>query len=382
MRPLLTLTLFLVSLQMHGQNVQDLTKQKSDLLQNIANTNQMIDENKGKQNTELLQINLLNSQIKDRTSLISIYQHEIKILENQVNRLTSQSDSLQRVIDAIKDEYALIIYNLSLNKLYKNDFVYILGAGSFNESYRRLLFLQQYNSYRKKQTVEISAKSHQYLLLKDKIENRKASVINHLDIVQTEQLLLSKEQEQRQTNVKKLQSKESHLRKEVKEAQRKANILENKILALIREASKGNEDDSPYSAAFKDNKGKLMWPLQNGVVIGHFGEHEHAVIKNLRVSNNGIDIQKTSTNQVKVIFGGKVSRLIAIPGFNATVIVRHGNILTVYSNIVNVQVQQDSDVVMGQVIGDVYEGEGKYSGVLHFELWDQGTKQNPANWLK
>ncbi len=374
------LLLFFVFLT-NGQGLQDLNRQKDELLKNIANTNRLIIEYQGKQNNELLQISLLDGKISDRQSLIALYTKEVAMSERNLAKLSHQLDSLKNEIQMIKNEYGSIIYHLSVNKLYKNDISYIIGAGSFNESYRRFLFLQQYNEYRKKQGSLLSKKSQQYAELKDKVEERRKMVVNSLKMVQKEEAQLAQELTDRQQKVKLLKSQEAQLRKEAKEADKKAKELENKILALIRESAKVTKGKI-VSSVIKDNKGRLPWPIDKGLLISQFGEHEHPVIKNLKVKNNGIDIQMGASNEVKSVFEGVVSRVIAIPGYNATVIIRHGSVLTVYSNLVNVSVRQDQKVVIGQKIGEIYQGEGKNNGVLHFELWEEEAKQNPTDWLK
>ncbi|MGV8828442.1 MAG: murein hydrolase activator EnvC family protein [Breznakibacter sp.] len=374
------LFLFLVFLT-QGQGLQDLNRQKDELLKNIASTNRLILEYQGKQTNELLQISLLDGKISDRQSLIALYTKEVAISERNLAKLTHQLDSLKKEIQLIKQEYGNILYHLSVNKLYKNDISYIIGAGSFNESYRRFLFLQQYNEYRKKQGTLLSKKSLQYAELKEKIEVRRKMVVNSLKMVQNEEAQLAQELTDRQQKVKLLKSQEAQLRKEAKEADKKAKELENKILAFIRESAKSSKGKI-VSSVIKDNKGRLPWPIDKGLLISEFGEHEHPVIKNLKIKNNGIDIQMGSSNDVRSVFEGLVSRVIAIPGYNATVIIRHGSVLTVYSNLVNVSVRQDQKVVIGEKIGEIYQGEGKNSGVLHFELWEEEAKQNPTHWLK
>ena len=366
-----------------GQNVQDLNRQKEELLKNIAKANRLIEEFKGRQSKEMVQINLLDDKISDRHALIALSKKEVALYEKQLAVLNFQFDSLKSEIQIIKDEYAKIIYHLSVSKLYKNDLSYVIGAGSFNESYRRFLFLQQYNEYRKKQGSILEAKSLEYNLLKEKVEARKKLVLASLSVVQKEEKELMVELSERQKKIKHFQSQEAQLRAEAREADKKAKQLENRILSLIRESAKSDNDKGvKFSSVIKENRGNLPWPVDNGMLISQFGEHEHPVIKNLKIKNNGIDIQMGPSAIVKSVFDGVVSRVIAIPGFNNTVIIRHGAILTVYSNLVNVLVSHNQKVAIGEKIGEIYQGEGKNDGILHFELWEEESKQNPIQWLK
>lgn len=381
MRFFLLLFSFLFCNYLFSQSLTDLNKQKEELLRSIAATNILLEAAKGKHNIEISKIKLLDAKIEDRKKLIALHQKEYSIAINNLKRLNNQLDSVQRDMQSIKDEYAEILYHLSVSKLYNKDFFYILGSGSFNESYRRFLFVQQYNTYRRKQADLLVVKQTQFNALKAKVEERRKVALNSLALVRKEEKELSNELISRQKEVNDLQNQQTRLRKEAQEAQKKADMLENRILAIIRESSKSGVDQK-LSTVIIENKGRLPWPVSNGVVVSAYGEHAHPVIKNLKVKNNGIDIQVSGSNKVSTIFDGVVTRLIAIPGYNASVIIRHGSILTVYSNLVNVQVKQDQKVTTGQYIGDVYNGEGSNNGILHFELWNEDVKQNPSIWLK
>ena len=168
--------------------------------------------------------------------------------------------------------------------------------------------------------------------------------------------------------------------KENQAAQKSAKMLEDKIVALIaEEAAKTNK--SYFSSNISKSKGKLPWPSSSHLVINEYGEHEHPVLKNLKVRNNGIDIDMQDNPSVLSVFSGVVSRIIAIPGYNATVIVRHGSVLTVYTNLSDVYVKKDDKVKQGTKLGSIYRGDGVNKNILHFELWNEDLKQNPLTWL-
>eukprot|EP00825_Cyclidium_porcatum_P036442 TRINITY_DN3852_c0_g1_i1.p2 TRINITY_DN3852_c0_g1~~TRINITY_DN3852_c0_g1_i1.p2 ORF type:complete len:235 (-),score=32.84 TRINITY_DN3852_c0_g1_i1:16-720(-) len=157
-----------------------------------------------------------------------------------------------------------------------------------------------------------------------------------------------------------LQKKEGELRKEIKNKKQIEKQLEAEIRKLIEEEirkrkknnnSKVIKADNVLSSNFKENKGKLPWPLDNATVVAEFGEHGHAILKGVKVNNNGIDLGSSKQNSVKAVFTGEVSKIIRIPGTNVTVIIRHGNYLTVYQNLSEVKVKTGDKVSTGQIIG-------------------------------
>ena len=81
---------------------------------------------------------------------------------------------------------------------------------------------------------------------------------------------------------------------------------------------------------FMENKGRLPWPTEKGVITEHFGVHQHPVLKGITINNNGVDIVTVPGAEARAIFDGVVSKVFAILGANYAVIIRHGNYLTVY----------------------------------------------------
>jgi len=129
---------------------------------------------------------------------------------------------------------------------------------------------------------------------------------------------------------------------------------------------------------FAGNKGRLPSPVDRGAIISSFGEHPHAEFQNIKIKNNGIDITSVPGAQAKVIFDGEVSSVIFIANLNYIVIVRHGDYLTVYSNLENVTVKKGDKVKTRQSLGTVFTEQGESKSRLHFELWQGTIVQNPA----
>ena len=86
--------------------------------------------------------------------------------------------------------------------------------------------------------------------------------------------------------------------------------------------------------------------------------------------------------KAKAIFEGEVSSVIFIANLNYVVIVRHGDYLSVYSNLEDVTVKKGDKVKIRQTLGTVSTGQGESKSRLHFELWQGTIVQNPAGWLK
>ena len=136
------------------------------------------------------------------------------------------------------------------------------------------------------------------------------------------------------------------------------------------------------SGQFEQNKRRLPWPVERGVITDHFGIHEHPVLKNIQVKNNGIDISTGQGVKARAVFAGEVSRVFMVTGGNMAVIIRHGKYLTVYSNLVNVQVKSGDKVSIKQTIGTIgTDSDDESKTVLKFQIWKENEKQNPEDWI-
>ena len=143
------------------------------------------------------------------------------------------------------------------------------------------------------------------------------------------------------------------------------------------------KEEKQLSDNFANNKGKLPYPVTGShFIVSPFGEQQHQDLKYVRTNNNGIDIQTTSGAEAIAVFKGEVTRIFTIPGYNHSVIVRHGNYLTVYSNLSQVYVKAGDHVSTKQSIGKIYsDPDNGNATILHFQLWKEKTKLNPAPWL-
>ncbi len=373
---LLTINLLVLSI-CNAQTLAELQEQKERINQRIENANALISKYSSQRSSNLKNINVLNSQIKDREQLIVLYNEEIRLLQSDIKLLNVEIDDNKNKLSALKAQYTKLIRETYSNKKKYNELSFFFGAESFNEAYRRYAMLKEYNKFRHNQGVLIQQKTLQ-LDEANKLLNTKLKVQNNaLNSIKNQYDKLVHDKQKVDRNIQDLKRKETSLRRQLKQEKRALQKLEQTILKLIAEIN--NEAVEPSD--FHLSKGKLPWPVNEGVIVSQFGEHQHPVLKYVKVKNNGVDIQSTSDKQARAVFSGKVSRVVPIPGYNKAVLVRHGRFLTVYANIDAVHVKAGQNVTKNSVIGTIYSGNGENSGVLHFEIWEESVKLNPELWL-
>lgn len=140
-------------------------------------------------------------------------------------------------------------------------------------------------------------------------------------------------------------------------------------------------EDVP-SGDFRRKRGKLPWPVERGFISRGFGRQKHPTLKNIEITNNGIDIRTDESAEVSAVFGGKIAGVQFIPGHNYTVIIQHGDYYTVYSNLSDAFVKKGEVIAAQQPIGKVSCNPITGTTELHFELWLEKERLNPAGWIK
>lgn len=388
MKYVFSILLLVLCISIKSQSISDLQSEKVRLLESVEKNSNLFNEYKNKHNNELLLIASLDEKISSRKRLIQIYNNEIYVYNQQINTLSQRLDSLDKAIVKIKKDYSSIIYKQSLYKHTDYKLIFLFSSKSFNEFYRRFLYMSQITSSRKQYVKQLNKHVEQYNSLKSDVESKKLSVNQLLSKAIEEEKNMESELIVRNSNVDNILSIQQDLETQILDAKSNAEKLESQIVMLIEEEARKinfeqNSSDKKYiySDNMLENKGNLIWPTKKHLVVSSYGQHEHPIYPSIIINNNGIDINVLGELEVRPVNKGVVSRIIMIPGSNASVIVNHDKILTVYSNLSEVKVVKGQEVDLNTVLGIVYNGEGINSNVLHFELWIADEKQNPIDWL-
>ena len=376
-----------------GQSISDLQKKKQDAANEIEYTTRLLKEAQKSERSSLNRLRLLNNRINQRNTIIASTNSEIIIYQQFIDNNSMVIDMLNTDIEQIKNEYAELIRSAYRNRNAYDNILFLLSAENVNQAHRRFLYLKRYTSYRENQAEVISAIQ---LVLNEKIvklEQQKVTKQQLIYETQNETKQLSKEKSQQNSEYKKLQNEQRKLRQKLKQQQRVEQQLEREIQRIIEEEARKSRESGGSGFAltpeqkltgdnFAQNKRRLPWPVERGIVIEHFGIHRHPVLTNIQIKNNGINIATEIGSKVRAVFNGEVSRVFGISGGNTAVIIRHGKYLSVYSNLREVVVKKGDKVSTKQNIGTVYfdKDDGSKS-VLKFQIWHESQKLNPENWI-
>jgi len=378
-----------------------LEKQKKQLLQDIEFTNKLLNETETNKKATLSELNLLSSKINKRQELINTILREVDLIENQVNETKSIVKSLEEDLHRLKDEYGKMLYHAYKNQSQYDRLLFILSSEDFNQAYKRIKYFQQYAKHRQHQAKAIELTKGTLESRTAELADRKLKMAYLIEKKEKEKIQLSTEKEEQDEMVESLQEKESELKKQLKQKQRDAKKLEKAIARIIEEeirkarakAAKNNTATTTksgfaltpreleLSGKFSENQGRLPWPSEKGVITSSFGEHPHPTLRGIKIENNGVDITTDKDSKARVVYEGTVSAVVSIPGAHKAIIVRHGDFLSVYSNLEDVTVKMGDKVAVKQEVGTVVTSRDDGKTVLHFEIWKGATKLNPSKWI-
>ena len=421
----------LCSIAVFGQQsnaVKQLEKKRKATLAEIESTNQLLKETKATAKNYLKRLNLLTQQIESRKKVIGLLTEEMAAIDKEIAGIRRQIVDLEWELRDKQENYGKSIQHLYKRNRSQDKLLFILSADNFAQSLRRIRYLREYADWQKKQAEEIVKKRDEIAGKRKELEETRASKASLLGTREAENKQLAVEEANQQKEVKALNKKQKELQAELKKKRAQAQALNKQIEKLIaeeiakaeeearraqaqanRSGSKGKASDKAgskqptgeervaeskggyamtkvekqLSTNFASNRGKLPYPV-NGrhIIVGRFGQQQHQELKHVQTNSNGIDIQTSPGTDARAVFNGVVTRVFVLPGYNNSVIIRHGNYLTVYSNLSQVYVKAGDKVTTKQAIGKIFtDTEDGNSTVLHFQLWKERTKLNPEPWL-
>ncbi|MBP6355788.1 MAG: peptidoglycan DD-metalloendopeptidase family protein, partial [Paludibacter sp.] len=431
------LSVLVCSLQ--AQSVKELEKQRNKTLQLLESTNKMLNETKKSQRSSLNKLTIINKNIVERKTLINNIGKEINELDGEMQRLNQEKRLLENRLSTLKRDYARLVQEAHLNRSVYTKIMFVLSANSFDQSYRRLRYLQEYSDYRKQQVREIENVKTQIVVKSDSLNRNKQTKVEVVKQKEVEANKLTNDQKKEKVMLTDLKKKEKKLMADLKKQQKIANDLNNKIARIIAEEirkaelkrkaeqeraaaeerkrlaaeqkkqgtksstpssekeAKKTEKQAPVQSAsvsmltkeeklisgnFSANSGRLPWPTDKGFISGHYGVHPHPVLKHVTTNNKGIYIQTPTGTNARAVFEGEVTQRFSIPGSNNAVIIKHGEYRTVYANLTSIYVNVGDKVSAKQSIGKIYtDGDNDNKTELYFQIYKGRTLLNPEGWI-
>jgi murein hydrolase activator len=382
-----------------AQNRAELEQNKKRIEEEIALTARLIDETKQNKDLTMSELVMLNTRISQREALVANVQRQLIQLDRQITNRESEKTRLEKELSQLREEYSKMIYFAYKNRNAYNKLMFLFSAKDFNQAFQRMKYFQQYAAFRQTQIQKIEETQQKLESELNNLDKDRAEKQSLFETSRRQQIALNTERSQIDRTVKQLSQKERTLRQQLRDKEREAQQLQRSIEAIIAEevrlanvrAGESAKPDSKVmqltpeelalSRSLEENRGKLPWPVERGVISSKFGEQPHPVLKRVTIKNNGIDFATPVGSEARAVFDGVVVSTNRITQSNNAVIIRHGDYFSVYSNLDQVYVKRGDRVKTKDLIGRVHTDKIESKTELHFELWKNRQIINPTPWL-
>ena len=397
----LTYILVLFLLQTSFSEAQS-AKQKSLEAQHVKyqkelkQLNLFLFSNKKQKKSVVSLVEDLNYKVNVRRNLINITNDQANLLTREINTNQNEISSLRNQLTDLKKDYSKMVVKSYKNKSEQSRIMFLLSSDDFKQAYKRLQYIKQYTDYQKSQGDLIKVKTTKLQDLntdllrqkKDKdqliAENRAAKIALEKEIKEQNKLMASIRE-----NLSTYSSKIKKKQQDIAAVDKAINtLIKEAIAASNRKAGKSKSSSNfaltpeakLISKNFVSNKGKLPWPVIKGVVKMRYGTQRSPIDPSVSIKSNGVQITTEKNAKVRAVFEGEVLAVVTQKRSNPAILIRHGNYITIYRNLLKVYVIKGDKVTAKQEIGEVFtNNEGETT--LGFGVSKEASTENPASWL-
>ncbi len=382
--------------QISSDQQKKLEAQRTKLMNEIKQINNLLFSNTKIRKNAIDEVEDIQVRLNVRSELIKVTNMQANLLIRRININQRNIDTQRKELDELKKEYAKMIQKSYASKSLQNRLMFLFSSENFLQAYRRIQYLKQYARYRRNQGLEIAEKTkllqnlNKILIEENEIKIR---LINENRVVQQK---LAEEQKKQQDLINTLRVKQKSLKLKIAKKQKQREKINKEINRLIREAiAESNRisgktvkdvfqltpESKLIAKNFQENKGRLPWPLEKGVITQGFGRQRHPVVKTTIIQSNGVTISTEPFAKVRAVFDGEVMSIIIIKGSNPSVLIRHGSYITLYTNLSKLYVKKGEKVASKQVIGEVFTNQQTGKTQLQFGIFNNIKALNPKDWV-
>ncbi|PRD47969.1 murein hydrolase activator EnvC family protein [Sphingobacterium haloxyli] len=399
-----------------AQSSAELKKQREKIDAEIAELMKIV---RAKTQEKLLsqkEVNALSRQLNLREDKIKTINAELRIIKNNIQKNTKAVNQLKAELEKMRSDYEKMILFAFRNKNGYNKLMFIFASKDFNQAFKRVKYLQQFNDARKIKVAEIEATKKEIELKIAQLESDRETQNKLLKEQEGEKAIIAKDRSAHAQELSQLKKEESTYRGQLSQKQQEKKRIDAMIQAAIRreieaqrklaeearrkaaeaeakrtgksveevEKSAPRKSDSEVlrstpeaaklSADFKSNRGRLPWPVAQGNIVRNFGFE--TVERNVRIDNSDVAIRTADNASVKAVFEGDVVQVIG-----SFVVIKHGEYFTSYSNLKSVSVRRGQKVGRGQQIGTAGEDPDAGYSIVNFGVFQGQTAMNPVSWL-
>ncbi len=400
-RTLLFLVLFWIGTgavlsQSTTKRQQELEAQRVRLKNEIKQINELLFSSKKTRKNVVTEVEDLQVKLSVREELIKVTNAQVNLLTRKINLNERNISNQRKELEVLKADYAKMIQNSYTSKSLQNRLMFLFSSENFLQAYKRIQYLKQYTQYRRKQGLAIAEKTQLLQELNKALIEEKSKKLVLVEENKAVQEQLKEERNVQENLIKSLRRKERSLAAQISKKEKEARAIDKEIDRLIRAAiaasnkAAGKTGKKTFeltpeakliAANFEANRGRLPWPLEKGVVTQGFGRQRHPVVKTTTIQSNGVTIATAPATQVRAVFEGEVMSVVTFKGSNPSVLIRHGNYITVYKNLGKLYVKKGDKVKAKEAIGEVFTNRQTGKTEIQFSIFNNVKVLNPKGWI-
>ena len=390
---LLLISIIPLNAQNYEARQKNLEAQKISLKKEINQINLLINESRKKSKNLSNELEDLQLKISVRDKLINVNNSQLNNLTNIIYNLTEQLKTLETDLIMLKKEYEKIIYTSYKKRSTEMKLMFLFASENLNQAFKRFQYFKQYSKYRKKQADKIVIIQNQIAQKIDSLEIRKKDKQSIIQENRNVKQSLTKEKNEQNYMFKNLIKNQKNYAAEINKKEKQSRLIDNEIQKLIRlaimESNKNNNSTNfaltpegrLISTNFQSNKGRLPWPVKEGVITRRYGTQPHPVVRTTTINSNGISIATSPNSIVYSVFDGEVLSVYGFSGGNPGVLIRHGKYISNYQNLSSIFVNKGERIKANDEIGIVFTNESTGKTVLKFNIFNEIKPENPNIWL-
>lgn len=394
---------------------KDLEKQRQKKLAEISVTRNILKQTRAKKSESVAVLTALNNQLKVRQELLENIGSQLDVLKLEIDFKNREIQDLEVELKGMRNNFSSLVYSGYKTQNSISRLGFLFTSKNFNQAVMRMAYLKRMARHLKNELQLIEKKQSEAGLKISELMSIKNEKSLLMDQEERQLRQIEKDLANRAALVEGLKKKERSLKDQLSEQQKAADALEKAIKKAIEEeirrakeeeerrkreeeerrkkatsdktsappnpTGKTGTESTALTSRFGQSKSQLPWPVKSGYISERYGKHPHPTMSDVSTFNNGINISTTDGSIAYSIFEGEVAAIVDVPGMNRSVLIRHGEYFTVYSNITGLMVQKGDKLSAGSALGKIATDANGQTRI-HFELWKGYEKQNPEIWIK
>jgi len=362
-------------------SLNDLQKKQSEINKNISDNAKKVSEKKEEIKQTSNDIAGLDKNITEAEAKINDTQSKISDTENQIK--DKEDDISKKNAELAKQEED---QRETVRTLYENGNVdvlfLIIGSNTLSEVIDQSHYLETLQDKIESIIKEVNRLKSELEKQKNELEGKKKELSNLEEQQKAYKYGLDQSKAQKNRILADAQSDKKTLEAQIAESQKMNSQVQSQINSILASMNKGDG----RSVAARDRGTSavgFMWPMDYKYISCYYGESTP-----FQSFHSGIDLVSIAGTPVYAAGDGTVTVVADMMsggsyyGYGKYIVIGHNaRFSSLYGHLMGFATNVGAEVKKGDVIG--YEGSTGWSTGphLHFEIWDNGARVNPINYL-